>query len=57
VLKGVQPLTKMGKKMNISNAEAKLELALIDSKANELDRIDFFLGSRMRICHKKLYSA
>jgi hypothetical protein len=41
VLKGVQPLTKMGEKMNISNAEAKLELALIDSKANELDRIDF----------------
>jgi ElaB/YqjD/DUF883 family membrane-anchored ribosome-binding protein len=31
-----------GRKMKISNAEAKLELALIDSKANELDRVDFF---------------
>ncbi|MDP2203988.1 MAG: hypothetical protein Q8K07_18370 [Methylicorpusculum sp.] len=28
--------------MNVSNAEAKMELALIDSKANEIDRADFF---------------
>jgi ElaB/YqjD/DUF883 family membrane-anchored ribosome-binding protein len=32
----------MGKRMNVSNAEAKLELALFDSKASEFDRADFF---------------